>query len=218
MITTMADYSAKVLYLIGGPNGSGKTTLANSIITHHENIKFINADEIARENNISLDTIAGRIVLEKMDEVFSTHDSFIFETTLAGKFPGKLIKRAHDSGYKIEFLYVILSSVEQNITRVQERVKQGGHSVPENVIRRRYDKSLFNFDNVYKLVDNWHLYDNTGIKHQLVATGSGLDINIINQEIYSSFIKHKDAIISRIIADAAARRAARLAKLNTAQK
>lgn len=214
----MSDYSEKVLYLIGGPNGSGKTTLAQSILSKNQGIKFINADEIARENNISLNTIAGRIVLEKMEEVFSTHDSFIYETTLSGKFHNKLIKRAHDAGYKIEFLYIILSSVEQNLARVKNRVENGGHNVPETVVRRRHDKSLCNFDAVYKLADRWRLYDNAGAEYKLIATGAGPDVEIIYPDTYSYFVKHKQDVVSKYTAEIVLRRAARMAKANISQK
>ena len=214
----MAAYSDTVLYLIGGPNGSGKTTIAQSIMNQYQDIKFLNEDEIARENVFISNASAGRILLEKMEEVFSTHDSFIFETTLSGRFHNELIQRAHAAGYKIEFLYVVLSSVEQNLARVKKRVARVGHDVPENVVRRRHDKSLFNFDSVYKLVDSWKLYDNAGPEYKLIASGTGADINIVQPDIYSSFMEHKADVVSKYRAEIMARRASRIAKSNNLQK
>ena len=210
-LVVMEIDSSNVLYLIGGPNGSGKTTLFNKLFCNRPDIKFLNSDELARDLSITPQH-AGMLVLDKMNTIFSTHDSFVFETTLAGKFPGKLIRRAHSEGYKVEFLYVILSSVEQNLARVRERVERGGHNVAESIVRRRHDKSLCNFDAIYKLVDDWRLYNNAGAEYCLVASGhEGGDIDIVEPEMYKKFVECKDSIVSKYIADLAARRAARVA-------
>lgn len=208
----MQIYSEKVLYLIGGPNGSGKTTLVRDVLHLCPAISFLNSDEIARDNNIGTSN-AGLILLDRMDELFSRHNSFVYETTLAGKFPGKLVKRARDAGYTIEFFYVVLSSIEQNLARVSERAARGGHNVPENIIRRRHDKSLFNFDIIYKLVDSWKLYNNAGAKCCLVAHGAGDKIDIVEPGMYNDFIETKTKTIEKYITEMAARRAARLQRI-----
>ena len=185
----------KVFYLIGGPNGSGKTTLARELIGDHPEISFLNADDIQRENNVSAGR-AGMILLDKMETIFSTHASFAFETTLSGKLHNKFIKRAKADGYKIVFLYVVLSSVEQNLARVRQRVALGGHDVPESTIRRRYEKSILNFEPVANMVDQWELYYNGDKKYELLARGVHDAVDIVNNPKYTNFIERRARLLS----------------------
>ncbi|MBO4480742.1 MAG: zeta toxin family protein [Alphaproteobacteria bacterium] len=204
---------SNVLYLIGGPNGSGKTTLAEKVFGKNPQIAFLNPDIIAREQHLS-EGNAGLVMLKELEQIFSTHDSFVYETTLSDKFHSKLIKRAKNMGYSIEFFYVILSSVEQNLARVQERFANGGHNVPESTVRRRHKKSLFNFDSVYKLSDHWQVYDNAGAACKLFATGIGDVINVVDNDLYNEFIKHKQQAVSEYMADIERHRAMRLNSAN----
>ena len=189
----MQIYNKKVLYVIAGANGSGKTTLAQEIANENPDIKFLNPDSIQRENKVDAKK-AARMVLMQMRQLFSTHDSFIYETTLAGK--NNFVKQAQDNGYKIIFVYVLLSSVEQNIARVKQRVAMGGHDVPEKDIRRRYYRSLFNIDSVQAQSDQWEIYYNGEDKYELIARGIGNQINVINNPRYKNFIKHRGEILS----------------------
>ena len=191
----MKIYSEKVFYLIGGPNGSGKTTLARELIGDHPEISFLNADDIQRENNVNA-ARAGMMLLDKMEEIFSAHASFAFETTLSGRLHNKFIKRAKSDRYKIVFLYVILSSVEQNLARVRQRVALGGHDVPESVIRRRYNKSILNFEPVANMSDQWELYYNGDKKYELLARGVHDKIDIVNNPKYSTFIERRARLLS----------------------
>ena len=211
----MHIYSDKVLYLIGGPNGSGKTTLARELISDNPNISFLNADDIAREYNVS-PLRAGAILFDKMDKIFSTHDSFVFETTLSGRYHNNIIARAKSDDYKIVFLYVFLSSVEQNIARVRQRVALGGHDVTESTIRRRYSKSIMNFERVAELSDQWELYYNGGSSYELLARGIHERVKIINNPMYSSFLECRAGILSEHLLELAKRAAerARMTALN----
>jgi len=191
----MKIYSEKVFYLIGGPNGSGKTTLARELIGDHPEISFLNADDIQHKYDVSPGR-AGMMLLDKMEEIFSAHSSFAFETTLSGKLHNKFIKRAKSDGYKIVFLYVVLSSVEQNLARVRQRVALGGHDVPESVIRRRYDKSILNFEPVAQMADQWELYYNGDKKYELLARGIHDKIDIVNNPKYSTFIERRARLLS----------------------
>ncbi len=202
-----------VLYLIAGPNGAGKTTLVERVFGKNPGVKFVNADNIAREHHfqpVSSDT--GRVLFSELDDAFSMHASFIYETTLSGKFDSKIIKRAKDSGYSIEFFYVILSSVEQNLARVHARFQNGGHDVPENVVLRRHKKSLFNFDSVYKQSDHWQIYNNAGAECKLFATGAYDIVNVIDEGLYDTFIKTKQNVIAAYVADIARRRGVHIDK------
>lgn len=200
----MQMYSDRTFYLIGGANGSGKTTIARELIGDHPEISFLNADDIQRENNVTAGR-AGIMLLDKMEEVFSSHASFAFETTLSGKVHNKFMKQAKSDGYKIVFLYVFLASVEQNIARVRQRVALGGHDVPENVIIRRYQKSLLNFESVAQKSDQWELYYNGDKKCELLARGFHDKIDIINHPRYVKFIERRTNILSNHLLELAQR-------------
>ena len=209
----MHIYNSKVLYLIAGANGSGKTTLAREIVAENPDIEFLNPDDIQRENNVDAKK-AGRMVLQRMKHLFSTHDSFIYETTLSGN--NNYIKQAREIGYKIIFVYVVLASVEQNVARVKQRFALGGHDVPEDVIRRRYYRSLSNVDSVCKNSDEWKIYDNSQDKYELIVQGIGDKINVINNPRYREFIENRGKILSEHLLELGrcAAKKARLAAIN----
>jgi len=155
----------KKCYILGGPNGAGKTTFANEFLpVEAECINFINADLIAqglspfKPDRVAID--AGRLMIRNIDECIRKNESFAFETTLSGK---GYIKKIHDwkkQQYEIILYFFKLPSVEFSIERVKLRVTQGGHNVPEQDIRRRFERSWNNFNNFYKqLVDSWIIFD-----------------------------------------------------------
>lgn len=183
----MNIYSDKVFYLIGGPNGSGKTTLARELIGENPNVHFLNSDDIAHERGVSA-IEAGRILINSMNDIFSAHYSFALETTLAGGFHNRVIKRAKSDGYKIILLYVFLPSVEQNIARVHQRVALGGHDVPEETIRRRYRESLLNAERACCDADQWEIYNNGGARYELMAHGIHDTVVVASNNTYSSFV------------------------------
>ena len=99
-------------------------------------------------------------------------ESFSFETTLAGRSYARMIPRWQARGYAVHLLFLTLPDAETAMARVAARVAQGGHSIPEDVIRRRFAAGLHNFHSVYTLlVNDWMLYDNTGQHPVRVATG-----------------------------------------------
>ena len=154
----------KTLYIIAGANGSGKSTLAETIL-EKSNLKFLNADDIARE--ISPDAIdkvpitAGKIYFKRLNEYFNKNISFAVESTLSGNNIFRIISRAKQQNYKIILIYTFLKNCSICIERVKNRVKNGGHNVPEKDIIRRYYKSLIKFWNEYKNnVDEWTLFYN----------------------------------------------------------
>lgn len=162
----MAD-ALRVL-IIAGPNGAGKTTFAREYLpvdAHCPN--FVNADLIAAglapfaPEKVAIQ--AGRLMLEELDKHFSARESFAFETTLSGRAWLRLIHKWQEAGYRVKLIFLQLPSAEDAIARVEERVKQGGHSIPEAVIRRRFSAGRENFEQLYApLVDAWALYDNSG--------------------------------------------------------
>ncbi|MHA7835890.1 MAG: zeta toxin family protein [bacterium] len=167
----------KRIYILAGPNGAGKTTFAREFLTHEANCPvFINADLIAEglspfapERAV---LAAGRIMLQMIRESVQRGESFGFETTLAGRGYARSIPDWRRAGYDVRLLFLSLPTPEVAIERVSERVRQGGHAVAEEVIRRRFRVGLENFEDLYKpIVTSWILYDNAGEELVIVDYG-----------------------------------------------
>jgi predicted ABC-type ATPase len=153
------------ILIIAGPNGAGKTTFAKTFLpAEAQCLRFINADLIAAGLSPFTPELmavkAGRLMLQEVNESVSKGKSFAIETTLSGLSYLKHIQQWQQLGYHVSLFFLQLSSVDIAITRVQERVKQGGHNIPEAVIRRRYAAGLDNFVLYAQLVDTWSLFDN----------------------------------------------------------
>jgi len=163
--------------IIAGPNGAGKTTFAREFLPREAGCPFfVNADLIAAGLSPfapgAADIRAGRLMLEEIASHVRRRESFAFETTLSGRRYGRMIPRWQRMGYHIKLVFLYLTDVTVAIERVRVRVKQGGHNIPEDVIRRRYEAGWENFQEVYKdLVDVWVLFDNSGEKPVLLDTG-----------------------------------------------
>jgi predicted ABC-type ATPase len=158
----------RYIYIIAGPNGAGKTTFAKRFIPATVNItQFVNADLIA----VGLSPFvpereaiqAGKLMLQQIDKLVSHGESFCFETTLSGRSYARMIPQWQVKGFVVRLVFLTLPNAETAIARVAARVAQGGHFVPEDVIRRRFIAGLSNFHSIYKiLVDDWVMYDNIG--------------------------------------------------------
>ena len=165
------------IIIIAGPNGAGKTTFARQFLPKEADCPiFVNADLIAAGlAPFSPETAAiraGRLMLEEIDNHVHRGESFAFETTLSGLMYARLIPKWRGLGYRVRLIYLSLPNAEMAVTRVAERVVQGGHFIPEAVIRRRFDAGLNNFNLKYKLLVNaWSLYDNSQPQPVLIAEG-----------------------------------------------
>lgn len=178
------------LYIISGCNGAGKTTASYTMLPEMLECKeFINADEIAKglspfqPEKASIE--AGRIMIRRMEEMLRLQQDFAIETTLATKSYVSFIKKAQKVGYFVTLLYFWLSSPELAIKRVEDRVKAGGHHVPQDVIRRRYRAGAQNLFTLYTpIADYWLVVNNSENPFRLVAEGKRLDmIEEHNEEI-----------------------------------
>lgn len=160
--------SPQRIIIIAGPNGAGKTTFAREFLPNEAGCPvFINADLIAAGlapfAPEAAAIQAGRVMLQELERHFAARSSFAFETTLSGRGYLRFIKRWQAAGYRVKLIFLQLASAEEAIARVAERVKQGGHNIPETVIRRRFDAGSMNFKRLYApCVDAWALYDNAG--------------------------------------------------------
>ena len=167
----------KKIIIFAGPNGAGKTTFARSFLPEEAQCpRFINADLIAAGLSPFAPEAAaikaGRLMLEEIADYTRQGVSFAFETTLAGLGYLAHIKQWRAQGYHVSLFFLSLPDAEVAIARVAERVQQGGHHIPEDIIRRRFVAGLRNFDTVYKsAVDAWAKYNNVGESPVLLEWG-----------------------------------------------
>jgi len=166
------------ILILAGPNGAGKTTFAREYLPNEAACPiFVNADLIAAGlSPFDPDAAAmraGRIMLAEIRANVATRRDFAFETTLSGKAYARMIPGWRLDGYHVELVFLRLETAEIAIDRVRERVRQGGHSIPDHTIRRRFVAGIRNFEAVYKpLVDGWVLYDNSGNVPAILERGS----------------------------------------------
>jgi predicted ABC-type ATPase len=194
------DHISKIkmpnLYIIAGCNGAGKTTASYTILPEILNCReFVNADSIAAGlspfNYESVAFEAGRIMLQRIHQLIQQGVDFAFETTLAAKSFIALIREAKAINYEITLLYFWLSSPEFAMKRVAQRVSEGGHDIPADVIERRYFRGLHNLINLYMPVcDNWIIIDNEDPIPNIIARGSTHnEKEVINNDIWEAILK-----------------------------
>jgi len=148
--------------ILGGANGSGKSTIYGKL---HLDGELVNADLIARqiapENPESATGPAGRRVIQRLRELLTARENFVYETTLSSHQSIKLMESARDRGYSVNLAFVVLRDLELNVLRVAERVMQGGHSIPEKTIRRRYAGAFEKLPRAIALAHRIIIYDNS---------------------------------------------------------
>lgn len=163
--------------VIAGPNGAGKSTAARTILAEKLQLAtFVNADVIAQGlAAFAPETVAveaGRIMLGRLHDLAKHRADFAFETTLSGRNFVRWLCELRKDGYGVQLFYFWLASADVSASRVAQRVRQGGHAIPEDTIRRRFDRSVRNFRSFRSEVTTWKVYDNTeSPSHRLVAEG-----------------------------------------------
>lgn len=180
------------LYIISGCNGAGKTTASYSLLPEMlECSEFVNSDEFAKSLSPfdpSLASIqASRYILMKIRYLLKKEKDFAIETTLATRTLLKIVKSAQAAGYTVTLLYFWLNSPELAVDRVRARVEAGGHNIPEETIRRRYQVGVDYFFHIYAPIsERWILADNSQIPFRVIAEGSKDDvINVRDKEIFT---------------------------------
>jgi predicted ABC-type ATPase len=183
----------KEIFILGGPNGAGKTTAARVLLPSKLRAHtYINADEIARRvdpyNPDGVALAAGRIMLQRIRELIAKEASFAFETTCAGRIYLRLLENCKLNGWRISLIYLWIPSPEYALARVERRVRQGGHAIPEDVIRRRYKMGLFNMRHLYlPLADDATIYDNRDSALKLIARREApYSLQVWDGEIWAS--------------------------------
>jgi len=185
----------KKLYIIAGCNGAGKTTASYTILPEILDCKeFVNADEIAKgispfqPEKAGIE--AGRFMLKRIKKLLDLGENFAFETTLSTRSYVQFVERAKELNYQVTCLFFWLDSDDLAVSRVARRVKEGGHHIPEDVIRRRYKSGLENFFKLFlSKVDNWLFVNNSGDTYEIVAEGGVNNISINNKELWDDLRK-----------------------------
>jgi predicted ABC-type ATPase len=166
-------------FVIAGPNGAGKSTAAPALLRDLLGVaEYVNADLIAQGlsafDTQSVAFQAGRVMLERLHQLAARRRHFAFETTLATRGYLPWLRGLQADGYAFDLAFLWLPSADMAVARVAERVRLGGHDVPEGVVRRRYARGLDNFFRLYRLqADRWWLIDNAAADdcQRLIATG-----------------------------------------------
>ncbi|MCY4363672.1 MAG: zeta toxin family protein [Gammaproteobacteria bacterium] len=177
--------------IIAGPNGAGKTTFALKYLPQINCSIFLNADMIAAglapfsAERKQLE--AGKLFLQEIERSQKRKEDFAFETTLSGKSHLSRVRRMPAEGWRVNLIYLWLPGVEASLSRVRERVLQGGHNIPENDIRRRYGKSLKNLLAHYApLCTETECFDNSARPRRLIFRQAGTDVIVANNELFDA--------------------------------
>jgi predicted ABC-type ATPase len=191
-VCTMSDSDTKspTVHVVAGVNGSGKTTFATKFLPEFANCReFLNADLIAsglspflpEEQNMR----AGRLLLSRIRELAFVKKSFGFETTLSGRTYLHLFSKMKSDGYRITLFFLWLNNCDVAISRVANRVRQGGHRVPETDIRRRFPAGIYNFFHLYRpLLDEWRLFDASELPPRVVASEKNGKLDVLVPDLF----------------------------------
>jgi predicted ABC-type ATPase len=181
--------SGPSIVLLAGPNGAGKTTSAPALLKGALGVtEYVNADVVAQGlagfNPQGAAIAAGRVVLKRLDELAEKRISFAFESTLASRSFAPWIGNLVESGYEFHLVFLWLPSADLAVQRVADRVRMGGHGIPEETIRRRYTAGLRNFFRLYQpLATTWEILDNSKPAGMtLIAAGQGAIIESVNDK------------------------------------
>jgi predicted ABC-type ATPase len=183
--------------VIAGPNGAGKTTLAPFLLRDKLGVlEYVNADPIALGlsgfNPGSVAFEAGRVMLKRLHDLAGQERTFAFETTLAAKSYAPCIEGLRTRAYRFQLTFVWLRSADLAVQRVRERVRSGGHDIPEGVVRRRYEKGARNFWMLYMpLADAWSVYDNSALSDPVLMASGGRarTLDVAEPNYWEDFLK-----------------------------
>ncbi len=192
--------SQPTMYVVGGPNGAGKTTLSVRYASEF-NAVYVGADkiafEISPEDPAKANVAAGRKFIEQINNHILAGDSLVVETTLSGSGYRRLIEKAQRAGYRISISFVFVDRADTCVARVKQRVRKGGHHVPEQDVRRRFSRAIRNFWDLYRnLADEWSLLYNGDDRHIPVLKGVAGDFRIVSEPLFEKFMAMYQEIVN----------------------
>jgi predicted ABC-type ATPase len=185
------------IYLVAGCNGAGKTTASHTMLPEMlECMEFVNADSIAagispfQPESASFE--AGRIMLQRIEQLIKSKIDFAIETTLSSKNYLSKAKEWQKQGYEIILIFFWLNSPSLAIERIAERVRKGGHFIPGDIVIRRYHRGLKNlFNHFIPLSDYWLLIDNSKESPIIIAEGiKDIELEIFYEDIWTKLKEH----------------------------
>jgi len=181
------------LIIVAGPNGAGKTTFARDYLLNHPD-PFLSADDLALKISPEQPELAkieaGRQFSKELHESIQSGRSMVIESTLSGRSIRRVLRQARAAGYTTTIIFVFLESAQACIERVKERVRKGGHDVPDSDVLRRFFRSKENFWEVYRNeADNWFLFYNSEAVLQQAAFGDADSYVVTNEEFFNVFMR-----------------------------
>ena len=182
-------------YIIAGPNGAGKTTFALQYLPQIAGCRnFVNADFLAYGlspfDSLSAQYEAGRLFLHEIHANIDKQIDFAFETTLAGRTQITLLKKLKKQNWNIILFFLWIPDAKFSQNRIRERVRQGGHDIPDDTIFRRFPRVMYNFIKIYlPLCDKILCYDNSGLKPVPVFEHENKTIRVFIQDLYERIMR-----------------------------
>ena len=182
-------------FIIAGPNGAGKTTFALRYLPQIAGCRnFVNADLIAYGlspfDSLSAQYEAGRLFLREVYANIDKRADFAFESTLAGRSQISLLKKLRQDGWRIVLFFLWIPDAAFSKSRIRERVKHGGHNIPDDTIYRRFPRIMHNLVKIYiPLCDKVVCYDNSESEPVLVFEQDEVGRKISNNDIYERIIR-----------------------------
>ena len=178
---------------MAGANGTGKTTFALEYVAQH-GVAYLGADAIAETlspgDALSARFQAGRQFIATVNDRLNGSGSFVIETTLSGIGIRRTLEMARRSKFAISIVYLYLDDPTVCISRIEGRVRKGGHHVPDEDVRRRFARSIDNFWNVYReMADNWVVIYNATGQAQDVVVGSRAQFTVRDTTLFAGFLK-----------------------------
>lgn len=188
-----------LVVMLAGPNGAGKSTSAARLLHGALAVEeFVNADTIAQGLSAyrpeTAAVAAGRVMLERLRFLAGERRDLAFETTLAGRGHAGWLLKLRALGYRTHLIFLSLPDPHLAVARVAGRVREGGHHVPEDVVRRRFVGGLVNLFSWYQdVVDSWQLYDNADLTGpRLIASrAAGMSVIVVDPDALRNLKEHQ---------------------------
>lgn len=180
------------IVIIAGANGVGKTTFARVFLREYD-YEFLNADEIAKslseENPAAKKISAGKLFFQKLNQAVAQNKSLLIESTLSGVYLQKFFEDWQKRNYQTRIIFIFVSSPETAIARIAGRVAKGGHYVPDEDVRRRFERGKLNFWKIYRnIATRWTLVYNSERDFREIAFGEKDEFLIVDEDLFQTFL------------------------------